>query len=197
MTILIAGIILLLGIHLIRVIKPGFRNTMVAQMGENAWKGIYAVVSLLGLVVLVYGYGLARPGAVDLWYPPVWTAHLTVTLMLLAMICLVSAFLPAGYIATRAKHPMVLSVKIWALAHLIANGDLASVLLFGSFLAWGVILRIALKRRQRAGLLVLRPFVSGRYDLLAVVIGIAIWLAFIAKLHLLLFGVAPLVMASV
>lgn len=197
MTILIAGIILFLGIHLLRVIKPDFRAAMVARMGENGWKGAYSVASLLALVVLVYGYAVARPVAVDLWYPPVWTAHLALTLMLLAVICLVAGFLPAGYIATRAKHPMVLSVKIWALAHLLANGDLASVLLFGSFLAWGVILRIALKRRQRAGLLVLRPFVSGRYDLIAVVIGIVVWLAFITKLHLLLFGVAPLVMASV
>jgi len=102
--------------------------------------------------------------------------------------------LPAGHIATKSKHPMVLSIKIWAFSHLLANGDLASVLLFGSFLAWGVLIRIALKRRQRAGELVLRPFVSARNDILAVVIGAAVWLAFIWKLHELLIGVPPIVM---
>jgi uncharacterized membrane protein len=101
--------------------------------------------------------------------------------------------LPAGRIATKVKHPMVLSVKIWALAHLLANGDSASVLLFGAFLAWGVIMRISLKRRERAGEPVLRPFVSARNDIYAIVIGVVAWVLIIWRLHEWIIGVSPLV----
>ncbi len=192
MTILILGIILFIGTHMIRILAPGFRRAMVQKLGENGWKGVHGLASILALVVLIYGWRQAP--VVDLWFPPRGMTHLTLTLMLFAVICLVAGLLPAGHIATKAKHPMVLSVKIWALAHLISNGDLASVLLFGSFLAWGVIARISLKRRQRAGELVLRPFVSAKWDLAAVVVGLLVWGLFIWKLHVLLFGVAPLPM---
>ncbi len=192
MTILIAGIILFLGIHMIRVIVPDFRAKMIAGMGETNWMVAYSVASLVSLAILAYGYSVARPEAVDVWYPPAGMAHLTVTLMLLASICLASGFLPAGHISTKTKHPFVLAVKIWAVAHLLANGDLASIVFFASFLAWGVVLRIVMKRRHRAGLSVHRAFVSGRYDIAAVVLGVVIWAAFILKLHELLFAVAPL-----
>lgn len=192
MTILLLGIVLFIGTHMIRVVAPGFRSLMVARFGENGWKGVHSVASIVSLVVLIYGWRQAP--VVDIWFPPAGMAHLTVTLMLIASICLVAGLLPAGHIATKTKHPMVLSVKIWALSHLLANGDLASILLFGSFLAWGVIVRIALKRRQRAGALVARPFVSAKYDLMAVVGGAVLWALFIFKLHTLLIGVAPLAM---
>ena len=192
MALLVLGIVLFLGIHLTRIVAPGFRDAMIARLGEQRWKGFYALASFAALVVLVYGY--ANAPIIDLYYPPVWTAHLTLILMLLAMIVLVASLLPAGYIAAKTKHPMVLSVKIWAFAHLLANGDLRSVLLFGSFLAWGVVVRISLKRRERAGELKPRPFVSARYDLLAIVIGAIVWGLFIARLHALLIGVPPIVM---
>ncbi len=192
MTILILGIILFLATHMIRIVAPGFRRAMVQKFGENGWKGVHGLASILALVVLIYGWRQAP--VVDLWFPPRGMAHLSVTLMLFAMICLVAGMLPAGHIATKTKHPMVLSVKIWALAHLLSNGDLASVLLFGSFLAWGVIARISLKRRQRAGEVTLRPFVSAKWDLAAVVVGVLVWGLFIWKLHALLIGVAPLPM---
>ncbi len=192
MAILILGIILFLGTHLIRVVAPDFRSRMVDKFGENGWKGIYSLLSIISLVVLIYGWAISP--TINLWFPPTGMSHLTVTLMLLSMICLVAAELPAGHIATKTKHPMILGVKIWAFGHLLANGDLASLLLFGSFLAWGVILRIALKRRERAGLLTLRPFVSAKYDLIAIVVGAAIWALFIWKLHLWLIGVAPIPM---
>lgn len=192
MTILILGIILFLATHMIRILAPGFRRAMVQKFGENGWKGVHGLASILALVVLIYGWRQAP--VIDLWFPPRGMAHLSVTLMLFAMICLVAGMLPAGHIATKAKHPMVLSVKIWALAHLLSNGDLASVLLFGSFLAWGVIARISLKRRQRAGEVTLRPFVSAKWDLAAVAIGLLVWGLFIWKLHELLIGVAPLPM---
>ncbi len=192
MAILILGIILFLGMHLIRVVAPDFRSRMVDKFGENGWKGIYSLLSIISLVVLIYGWAISP--TINLWFPPTGMSHLTVTLMLLSMICLAAAELPAGHIATKTKHPMILGVKIWAFGHLLANGDLASLLLFGSFLAWGVILRIALKRRERAGLLTLRPFVSAKYDLIAIVVGAAIWALFICKLHLWLIGVAPIPM---
>ncbi|SMD03245.1 NnrU family protein [Rhizobium sp. RU36D] len=190
MTILIIGIILFLGTHLLRVFVPGLRDAMVARLGLGGWRGLHSVLSLVTLAILIYGYSVAP--VINLYFPPVWTAHLALTLMLLAMICLVAALIPAGHIATKTKHPMVLSVKIWALAHLLANGDLASVILFVAFLAWGVVLRISLKRRQRTGEVTLRPFVSARYDIAAIGLGVIVWLAFILKLHELLIGVAPL-----
>lgn len=190
MTILIIGIILFLGTHLLRVFVPGLRAAMVERLGLGGWRGLHSALSIVTLAILIYGYAVAP--VINLYFPPVWMAHLTLTLMLPAMICLVAALLPAGHIATKTKHPMVLSVKIWALAHLLANGDLASVILFLAFLAWGVVLRISLKRRQRTGEVTLRPFVSARYDIAAVGLGVIVWLAFILKLHELLIGVAPL-----
>lgn len=192
MTLLILGIILFLATHLIRVVAPGFRLSMIGRFGETGWRVINSLMSLVSLVVLIWGYATAP--FINLWFPPTGMNHLTVTLMLLAMICLVAGFLPAGHIAARTKHPIVLSIKIWAAAHLLSNGDLASVLLFASLLAWGVVLRINYKRRLRAGELVLRPFVSARYDAFAVVGGLVLWAVFLLGLHELLIGVAPLPM---
>jgi uncharacterized membrane protein len=192
MTFLILGLILFLGVHLLRVIAPGFRLSMIEKFGENGWKGLYSVLSLVTLVILIWGY--AQAPVINLWFPPTGMNHLTTTLMLFAMNCLVASLIPAGHIAVKTKHPMVLSVKIWALAHLLANGDLASMLLFIAFLAWGVVLRINYKRRQRAGDIMPRAFVSARYDAIAVVGGIVLWVVFLLWLHELLIGVAPLAM---
>lgn len=192
MAILVVGIILFLGLHLLRVFVPGFRQSMINRMGAAAWRGVYSILSIVTLVLLIYGFSIARYETTVLYTPPVWMAHITFTLMLIALICLAASLLPAGYIATKTKHPMVLAVKIWAFAHLLANGDSASVLLFGAFLAWGIILRISLKRRQRAGEVVLRPFVSSRYDLYAVILGFVAWGAILWKLHEWLIGVSPL-----
>lgn len=194
MTLLIVGIILFLGVHLVRVVAPDLRRSMIAHLGEIGWRAGYSVASILTLILLIYGFGQARQVTGMLYNPPVWTAHIAITLMLIAMICLVASLLPAGHIATKTKHPMVLSVKIWALAHLLANGETSSVLLFGAFLAWGVIVRISLKRRERAGEITLRPFVSAKYDFHAVVIGIVVWALIIWKLHEWLIGVSPLAM---
>jgi uncharacterized membrane protein len=153
---------------------------------------INSVLSLVSLVILIWGYATAP--VINVWFPPAGMNHLTITLMLIAMICLVAGFLPAGHIATKTKHPIVLSIKIWAAAHLLANGDLASILMFGALLAWGVVLRINYKRRVRAGDLVLRPFVSARYDAIAVVLGLVVWALITFKLHEVLIGVAPLPM---
>ncbi|MEZ2219940.1 NnrU family protein [Rhizobium sp. RCC_161_2] len=193
MSLLILGIVLFLGLHLIRVVAPGFRSSMISGLGESGWKIGYSIASVLTLILLIYGFGQARD-MTPIWSPPFWMSHITILLMLFAMICLVASLLPAGHIAVRMKHPMVLSVKIWALAHLLSNGDGAAMLLFAAFLAWGVILRISLKKRERTGEIVLRPFVSAKYDLYAVVIGVVAWGLIIWKLHAWIIGVSPLVM---
>lgn len=192
MPLLIISLIAFLGIHLIRVLAPGWRATVIAARGEKAWKGVYSLASFLALVLVAYAFGQAREDTGILYTPPIWTAHLAALVMLAAMICLVASLLPPGHIATKTKHPMVLSVKIWALAHLLANGETASVILFAGFLAWGVVLRIALKRREARGELVRKPFVSARYDAIAVGVGTLVWLALIWRLHVWLIGVSPL-----
>lgn len=194
MTLLILGIVIFLGMHLVRVVAPGLRASVIERNGKNAWMGIYTVISLIGLGLVIYGFGEARAVTGMLYNPPVFLKHISLLLMLLAFICLAAGFLPAGRIAVAVKHPQILSIKIWALAHLLANGETSSVLLFTSFLAWAVILRISLKRRQRAGELVLPVFRSSTNDLLAVVIGVVAYLLFIWKLHEWLIGVAPIVM---
>ncbi|WP_113408111.1 NnrU family protein [Rhizobiales bacterium] len=193
MALLILGIVLFLGLHLIRVVAPGLRTTLIASLGEGGWKGAYSIASIIALIVLIYGFGQARD-MTPIWTPPFWMSHITILLMLFALICLVASLLPAGHIAVRTKHPMVLSVKIWALAHLLSNGDGAAILLFAAFLAWGVILRISLKRHERAGEITLRPFVSAKYDVYAIVIGVIVWALIIWKLHAWIIGVSPLVM---
>jgi uncharacterized membrane protein len=192
MLILILGLVLFLGLHLIRTVAPGVRTAMVARMGVSGWKVMHASVAVVSMIILIYGYSVAP--VINVWFPPMGMHHLTVTLMLFATICLVAGLLPAGRIVVLTKHPMVLAIKIWALSHLLSNGDLRSIILFGAFLAWGVILRISMKRRQRAGEIVQRPFVSAKYDLYAVVLGIVVWAAITFKLHEMLIGVAPLAM---
>lgn len=192
MLLLVLCLCLFFATHLVRIVAPGVRDAAIARLGAGAWKGLYSVASIVTLVLVIYAFGEARQVTGMLYYPPIWMSHIALTLMLIAMICLVASLLPPGHIATKTKHPLVLSVKIWALSHLLANGETSSVILFAAFLAWGVVMRIALKRRERAGLLVRPAFVSARYDLIAVVGGVALWAAFIFKLHEWLIGVQPL-----
>ncbi|RVN54857.1 NnrU family protein [Sinorhizobium meliloti] len=194
MAILVLGIIIFLGMHLVRVVAPGFRAGIIDSRGKGTWMGLYTIVSLVGLCLIIYGFGQARGETGMLYDPPIFLRHIALLLMLVAFIVLAAGFLPAGRIAVGLKHPQVLSIKIWALAHLLANGETSSVLLFGSFLAWAVILRISLKRRERAGEKVLPVFKSARNDVLAVVIGLLAFVLFVWKLHELLIGVQPVVL---
>ncbi|EHK77768.1 NnrU family protein [Sinorhizobium meliloti CCNWSX0020] len=194
MAILVLGIIIFLGMHLVRVIAPGFRAGIIESRGKGTWMGLYTIVSLVGLCLIIYGFGQARGETGMLYDPPIFLRHIALLLMLIAFIVLAAGFLPAGRIAVALKHPQVLSIKIWALAHLLANGETSSVLLFGSFLAWAVILRISLKRRERAGEKVLPVFKSARNDVLAVIIGLVAFVLFVWKLHELLIGVQPVVL---
>lgn len=194
MAILVLGIIIFLGMHLVRVIAPGFRAGIIESRGKGTWMGLYTIVSLVGLCLIIYGFGQARGETGMLYDPPIFLRHIALLLMLIAFIVLAAGFLPAGRIAVALKHPQVLSIKIWALAHLLANGETSSVLLFGSFLAWAVILRISLKRRERAGEKVLPVFKSARNDVLAVIVGLVAFVLFVWKLHELLIGVQPVVL---
>lgn len=188
MSILIAGLIILLGLHSVRIVADGWRAEKRAQWGEGAWKGLYSVGSIVGFALIVWGYGLARQQPVALWVPPVATRHIAATLMLLAMILLVAAYVPGNAIKAKLHHPMTLSVKTWALAHLLANGNLVDVVLFGSFLAWAVLCFIAARKRDRAAGTV---YAAGKTvpTIITVVIGLIAYGAFVAYLHRLLIGV--------
>ena len=185
MALLIAGLVVFLGIHSLRMVAPGFRDAMLARMGENAWKGVYSLISLAGLILLIWGYAKARPLAPVLYVTPFGMVHLTALLMVFAFISLAVSQVPAGKLKPMLKHPMLVAVKIWAFAHLLVNGDLASILLFGSFLAWAVWNRIAVKRRG-APLPEAGPVSN---DIVAIVSGLVIWVLFVWKLHEWLIGV--------
>ncbi|MEW6705178.1 MAG: NnrU family protein [Pseudomonadota bacterium] len=189
MGLLVLGLILFLGVHSASIVAPAWRDAQVARRGEKAWKGLYALVSLVGFVLLIVGYGAARESPMLLYQPPAWTRHLAMLLMLPVFPLLLAAYLP-GRLQAAAKHPMLVAVKAWSVAHLAANGTLADVLLFGGFLAWAVADRISLNRRparpvQRAPA---RPL----NDVIAVAGGLALYAAFVWGLHGWLFGM-PLV----
>jgi uncharacterized membrane protein len=189
MSLLIVGLVLFLGVHSVAIVAPALRAGAIRRLGEGAWKGSYALVSLVGFVLICYGFGLARQAPVILYSPPTWLRHVALVLMLPVFPLVLAAYLP-GRIKTAAKHPMLAAVKLWAFAHLLANGSLADVLLFGGFLAWAVIDRISLKRRPAQ---VLRTAPPGRWnDAIAVVLGLAVYALLIGWVHVRLFGVSPL-----
>jgi uncharacterized membrane protein len=190
MPLLIAGLVLFLGVHSVAIVAPSFRTRTIQRMGEGAWKGLYALISLAGFVLICYGFGLARQAPVVLYSPPAWLRHLALLVMLPVFPLLIAAYLP-GRIKTAAKHPMLAAVKFWAFAHLLANGSLADVLLFGGFLAWAVVDRISVKRRATPQ--VLRTAPPGPWnDAIAVVLGLAVYALLIGWAHVRLFGVSPL-----
>jgi uncharacterized membrane protein len=176
---LIAGLLLFLGVHSTRIFADGWRSRTRERMGANSFKGVYALVSLAGLVLLVWGYGVARQQPVVLWMPPVAMRHVAALLTLLAFVLLAASIAP-----------MVLGVKVWALAHLLANGTLGAVLLFGSFLVWAIVLFAASRRRDRRERTVYAPGTGGATGI-TMVAGVLAWVAFAFWLHRVLIGVAP------
>ena len=190
MTILILGLVIFLGLHSVRVFAEGWRNGVRTRLGENAWKGLYSLASILGLALIVWGFGLARQQPVLLWSPPLWTRHLAALLTLAAFVMLAAAYVPGNAIKARLHHPMILGVKTWALAHLLANGRLAGVLLFGSFLAWAVLSFRAARQRDRAGHITYPPGRTGP-TLVTVAVGLAAWAGFAFWAHAAWIGVRP------
>lgn len=190
MSLFVIGLVLFLGIHSVSIFAPAWRDAQVAQRGEPAWKGIYSVISIVAFVLLVYGYGMARQAPVVLYSPPTVLRHIALLLMLPVFPLLFAAYLP-GRIKSAAKHPMLLAVKLWATAHLLANGTLADVLLFGGFLAWAVADRISAKRRTVARVVPGAP-PSKANDAIAVVGGVVVYVLFLLWGHRVLIGVSPL-----
>ena len=190
LTYLVVGLVLFLGVHSTRVFANDWRNQTLARIGEKPFKGVYALLSIVGFVLLVWGYGQARQQGVMLWTPPVALRHMASLLTLIAFILLAAAYVPGNQIKAKLHHPMVLGTKVWALAHLLANGSLASVLLFGSFLLWSVLLFAASRRRDRREQTVYAPGTVGA-TALTVAAGVAAWAVFAFWLHRVLIGVSP------
>ncbi len=191
MGILIIGLVLFLGLHSVRIVAEDWRAGVIARFGEGPWKGIYSVLAVVGLVLVVWGYGEARLTPLPLWESPRWTRHLAALLMLPALVLLVAAYVPANHLKARLGHPMLLAVKVWALAHLLANNTLADLLLFGGFLVWAVFDFRAARRRDAS--VAARPPGPPRGAMTALTLGIgaAAWTGLAFGGHRLLFGVSP------
>lgn len=213
MTMLVLGLVLFLGVHSTRIFADDWRTATIARIGEKPWKGFYTLFSLAGFALLVWGYGQSRQ-QIPLWNPPVWTKHLTALLMVPVFPLFIATYIPRNFLKARLKHPQVLSVKLWALAHLVSNGNLADVVLFGSFLAWAVVDFSAAKARDRKAAAVVAgdPFARAKAasphagppaaaegarqgevmaTVMTVVLGLVVYVVFALWLHGPLIGVRP------
>lgn len=187
LVLLVLGLVLFLGVHVLTTRRDA-RAAIIAQTGEGIYKLGYSLASLAGLALIVWGFSLYRAnGWINVWHPPVAMKHITIALMLPAAILVAASYL-RGRIYTKLKHPMLAGVKLWAFAHLLANGDLGGIILFGSFLAWAVYDRISLKRRSDAGAPPI-PVGGVLNDVLAVGVGIIVYLALAFAFHPVVIGV--------
>ena len=183
---LILGLLIFLGIHSISIINEPWRDTMVSKLGKWPWKGLYSLVSIAGFILIIWGYDITRDSVTDLYMPPLWMQHISLILLLPVFPLLIAAYAP-GRIKSSIHHPMLAATIIWAVAHLLSNGSVADIILFGSFLVWAVIDLYSFRHRHT------RPIPgapAGRFnDTIALVVGIGIFLAFIFWLHEQLIGV--------
>ncbi len=191
MYVLILGLLVFLGIHSLRIFADDWRSRQLARLGEKRWKGLYALASIIGFVLICWGFGLARQHPVLLYAPPASLRHLNSLFTLLAFVLVAAVYVPRNHIKATFGHPMLLGVKIWALGHLLATGMLHDVVLFGAFLAWAVALFIVSRRRDRAAN-TSYPAGTLKGDGLSVLIGVVVWAAFAFWLHRLLIGVNPI-----
>jgi uncharacterized membrane protein len=192
MLLFLLGLVLFIGTHAFTMAR-GPRKQAIAKLGEGGYKIAYMISSLVGITLIWVGYGAYRQsGYVQVWDPPTWTAHISLLLMIFSFILLAATYIP-GHIKAKAKHPMLAAVKIWALAHFLANGDLGSIILFAAFLGWAVAAHISLKRRDFSPLAPAQalavPQAGWRNDAIAVVVGLAAYVAFAFWLHPILIGV--------
>lgn len=188
---LVLGLFLFLGIHSTRIFAEDWRTAAIGKIGPLPWKGLYAVLSLLGFVVLVWGFRMARQDTLVLWSSPSWMKHVTAVLMMVSFILLAAAYIPRNSIKARLHHPMVLAVKLWAFGHLLSNGVAADVLLFGAFLGWAVLSFRAARQRDRANNTVYRPG-NAISTSITIAVGLVAWSVFALFLHGPLIGVRPL-----
>ncbi len=185
---LLLGILVFFGVHVVRMLKPDFRNRQIEALGEGPWKGMYSAASLAGLALIVWGWMQYREEAPIFYFPPDWSRHIAALLVLGAFILNFAAYMPTGRIKAAVGHPFLLAVILWSIAHLLANGDLASLMVFGSFLIYALWNRVAVAARPEPA----PAFVSIKGDILAVVIGVVTYVIFALWLHRWLFGVAPM-----
>ena len=188
---LIAGLVLFLGVHSVRIFANDWRSAQLAQRGEAVWKLGYSALSIAGFVLIVWGYGLARQSPMVLWPTPRGMNHLAALLTLISFVLLVATYVPRNAIKAKLRHPMILGVKVWALAHLLANNTLADLLLFGSFLIWAMLSFRAARQRDRQQQPV-QLASNGLATAATVVVGVVAWAAFAFWGHLALIGVRPL-----
>ena len=185
--VMILGLALFLGVHTVSM-QRALRAQIIASMGAGGFKIVYSLASAAGLALIIWGFARYRAtGWIDIWHPPVAFKHIAVALMLPAVILVVASYV-RGRIYTTLKHPMLTGVKLWAAAHLLANGDLGSIVLFGSFLAWAVCDRISLKHRSDAGAPPI-PVGGPGNDLIAVAVGLVAYLALAFAFHPVVIGV--------
>jgi uncharacterized membrane protein len=191
MILLILGLIIFLGMHSTRVFASDWRRRQIARLGEGPWKGLYALASLIGLVLIVVGFGAARMNPVLLYAPPVWLRHLNSVFTLIAFVLVAAAYVPRNHFKQGLGHPMLAGVKAWALGHLLSIGMLHDVVLFGAFLVWAILDFAASRRRDRAaGAIYPAGTLAG--DILAIVVGVIVWAVLAFWLHQLLIGMNPL-----
>ena len=190
MTILILGLVVFLGVHSTRIFADDWRTAQVKRLGEGAWKGIHSLFALAGFGLILWGFGLARQQPVVLWIPPVGMRHVAALLTLIAFVLLAAAYAPRNAIKSRLHHPMILGVKLWAFAHLLANGRLADLVLFGAFLGWAVVCFIAARKRDRAAGAQYPAGTRGG-TVATVAAGMLAWAVFAFWLHGPLIGVRP------
>ena len=187
---LILGLVVFLGVHSVRILAPQWRAHTIERVGERAWKGFYSFLSIVGFVLIVWGYGQARAaGTMLVWIPPVGMRHAAALLTLLAFVLLVATYVPRNHIQRAVGHPMVIGVALWSIAHLLAVGWLHAMVLFGAFLAWAV--ADWLSARQRHSVAPAAP-ARAAMTALTVVVGAITWAAFAFWLHAPLIGVAPI-----
>jgi uncharacterized membrane protein len=188
---LVAGLVVFLGVHSSRMLVDGWRSRTIERLGAKPWKAFYALVSLAGLALLVWGYGVARQQPVQLWSPPVGLRHAAALLTWFAFVLLAAAYVPGNQIKARLHHPMLLGTKVWALAHLLANGTLAGAILFGSFLLWAVTMFASARRRDRREAVRYAPGRASR-TVITLAAGTVAWAVFAFWLHGLLIGIRPI-----
>ncbi len=190
MILLILGIILFFSVHSIGIFASEWRLQKIDQMGILPWKGLYSVIAIAGFLLIIVGYGKARLAPVPIWFPPLWLTHVAALFVLISFVLLIATYVPANHIKQKVGHPMITAVKPWAFAHLLSNGMLADIILFGAFLIWAIVGHAAFKRRdQQYG--VTYPEGKIANDIIVLVIAVIFYGVFAMFLHQRLIGVAP------
>jgi len=191
MLIMIAGLVMFLGIHSIRLVAADLRTSLIKRLGAGGWKGVYSLISIGGLILIIWGYGATRTAPVFIYELGLWTRHMALLFTWLAFVLLAATYVPGNQIRARLGHPMYAGIKIWAFAHLLANGRLGDILLFGAFLVWAIA-GFAISRRQDRHNHIIRPSGNLQGTLITLAAGSIVWGIFAFWLHVWLIGVNPL-----